>query len=165
MAVAALASDQRHLSAYQSIHPRYNLLYRAPERDILPFCRAEGIGVIPYNAQAGGFLTGKYQRGQAPPEGTRFSDRMGASAVRYRGRYWHDYMFDALDGILEVAKDIGCTGGQLGIAWLLAQPDVTAPIVGATSPAQLSESLNGVSIQLDQATVERLDAMTQDFIE
>ena len=164
LAGAALASERHKLSRYQCIQPRYNLLYRAPERDILPFCRAEGLGVIPYNAQAGGFLTGKYQRGQQPPEGTRFSDRMGASAVRYRGRYWHDYMFDALDQILAVAREIDCTGGQLGIAWLLAQPDVTAPIVGATSPAQLSDSLKGVSIQLDATILKRLDDVTQDFV-
>ena len=77
------------------MQPRYNLLFREIERELLPLCAEEGIGVIPYNPLAGGLLTGKHQRDGAPTEGTRFT--LGTAADRYQDRYWHDAEFDTVD--------------------------------------------------------------------
>src|ERR1700721_1914114 len=86
-------SEARSLVRFDSVQPRYNLLFRQIERELLPLCAEEGIGVIPYNPIAGGLLTGKHQRGQAT-EGTRFT--LGNAASNYQNRYWHDREFDTV---------------------------------------------------------------------
>ncbi|MGI9595749.1 MAG: aldo/keto reductase, partial [Acidimicrobiales bacterium] len=120
---------------FVSVQPRYNLLYRAIEREMLPLCRAEQLAVIPYNPLAGGLLTGKHTRTAAPPEGGRFS--LGTAADRYQERYWNDAEFDAVDRLKEVAESVGTPLTTLALAWVLNQPDITAPIVGASRPDQL----------------------------
>ena len=82
---------------FDSVQPRYNLLFREIERELLPLCAEEGIGVIPYNPIAGGLLTGKHQRAGSPTEGTRFT--LGNAADRYQDRYWHDQEFDTVDAL------------------------------------------------------------------
>src|SRR6185437_9946620 len=97
-----------------SLQPRYNLLFRTFERDLLPLAREEGIGVIPYNPLAGGLLTGKHTQGPAP-EGTRFT--LGTAGARYQERYWHDAEFatvQQLKGVAAEADEHGDDGGQLG---------------------------------------------------
>ncbi len=81
----------------------------------------------------------------------------------YRGRYWNDRMFDVADAVAELARDEGCTPAQLAVAWLLAQPDVTAPIIGASRPEQLVETAKAVGLSLSEATLQRLDQVSQPF--
>ena len=83
------------------LQPRYNLLYRDIERELLPLCRSEGLGVIAYNPLAGGFLSGKYRKGDEPPEGTRSRSARGP---RYQHRYWHDAQFDAVEALRPLAE-------------------------------------------------------------
>ncbi|MEM9655820.1 MAG: aldo/keto reductase [Actinomycetota bacterium] len=132
-------SELEHRIKFVSLQPRYNLLYRAIERELVPLCLSEGIGVIPYNPLAGGLLTGKHQRTAPPPEGTRFS--LGTSADRYRDRYWQDAEFDAVDALQAVAAEAGAPLTTLAVAWVLHQPAVTAPIIGASRPEQLADVL------------------------
>src|SRR5712692_5862859 len=123
--------------------------------------RASGMGVVPYNPLGAGLLTGKYTRGEEPPAESRFAQ--GDYGRMYQGRYWNDRMFDVADAVAELARDEGCTPAQLAVAWLLAQPDVTAPIIGASRPDQLVETAKAVGLSLSEATLQRLDQVSQPF--
>lgn len=148
-------SDVRYLARFDCVQPLYNILNREIEMELLPLCLAEGVGVIPYNPLAGGFLTGKYQRGQPLPPNTRFALR----GQRYMGRYWYDHNFDAVEKLKAIAAEHGKTLAQLALAWVMHNPAITAPIVGATSVAQISESLKVVDMNLTQAELDACDAV------
>jgi aryl-alcohol dehydrogenase (NADP+) len=122
-----------------SVQPRYNMLFRTYERDLLALCAEEGIAVIPYNPLAGGLLTGKHDRTAPPPEGTRF--QLGTAAARYQERYWHDREFETIDAVRKIAAEAGMSMATLAIRWTLSNPAITAPIVGASRPGQLADSL------------------------
>ena len=132
-------SELKNLTAIASVQPRYNLLFRAYERDLLPLCAEEGIAVIPYNPLAGGLLTGKHDRKAPPPDGSRFS--LGAAGPRYQERYWHDREFETVERIRAIAQTAGLSMATLAMSWVLSNPAVTAPIVGASRPEQLADSL------------------------
>jgi len=151
-------SEALGLVRFDSVQPRYNLLYREMERELLPLCSEEGIGVIPYNPIAGGLLTGKHVREGGPTEGTRFT--LGIVAGRYQERYWHDEMFDTVEALRPLATEAGMSLAQLAVAWVLANPAITAPIVGASRPEQLAESLAAAETPLDAALKTRLDELT-----
>jgi 1-deoxyxylulose-5-phosphate synthase len=141
---------------------RYNLLARSPERDLLPLCRARGIAVVPYNPLAAGMLTGKYRRGDDPPEGSRFT--LGDYGRLYRERYWSGQMFDVAEAVAEVAAEVGRTPAQVALAWLLSRPGVTAPVLGASRPDQLEDSAAAVGLELSSEHLDRLDRASQPFI-
>ena len=145
---------------FDSVQPRYNLLFRENERELLPLCAEEGIAVIPYNPLAGGFLTGKHRPG-SPTDGGRFT--LGAAAERYQERYWHDRMFATVEELRTLAAEAGMTMAQLAVAWVLANPVITSPIIGASRPEQLADAVAAVSSPLDPALVERLDALTREY--
>jgi len=132
-------TEARQLSRIDSVQPRYNLLFRAFERDLLPLCREEGIAVIPYNPMAGGLLSGKHDGAAPPMADTRFSLRGGGA--RYQARYWHEQEFATIEALRGVAREAGMSMATLAIAWVLSDPAITAPIVGATRPEQLADSL------------------------
>ena len=151
-------SDRLGLSRFESVQPLYNLLARGIERELLPFCAEEGVGVMIYNPLAGGLLSGKYRRDQPPPEGTRFALNNPTGSL-YRGRYWHEGMFEAVERVKEVAQACGVSPVQLSVAWVLQRPAVTSVILGATRPEQLEETLKAVGVSLDAATIGALDAL------
>jgi 1-deoxyxylulose-5-phosphate synthase len=152
---------ERRLARVTVVQPRYNLLNRVYERDLLPLCRAAGIGIVPYNPLGAGMLTGKYRRGQEPPEGSRFA--LGEYGRMYRGRYWSDAMFDVAESVQEVAREGGWTAAQVAVAWLLAQDRVTAPIVGASRPEQLDDTVGALEVRLPEAALRRLDEVSSPF--
>ncbi|MHB8682502.1 MAG: aldo/keto reductase [Acidimicrobiales bacterium] len=143
-----------------SVQPRYNLLYRANERDLFPLCLEEGIGVIPYNPIAGGLLSGKHAREAQPDEG-RFN--LGTAGPMYRDRYWHDDEFETVEALRPLADKAGISLAQLALGWVLAQPAVTAPIVGASRPEQLDDTFAAVEHPLDAELVAELDALTRQW--
>jgi aryl-alcohol dehydrogenase (NADP+) len=153
-------SDVLRLARFTSVQPRYNLLFRQIERDLLPLCAAEGLAVIPYNPLAGGFLSGKHQPG-APTEGGRFT--LGTAAERYQERYWHDRMFKTVDELRPVAEASGVSMATMAMQWVLANPVITSPIVGASRPAQLADSVAAVGTPIDPAVKATLDEMTHEF--
>ena len=150
-------SELHGISRFESVQPRYNLLFRENERELLPLCAEEQIAVIPYNPLAGGLLTGKHRPG-APTEGTRFT--LGRSQVLYRERYWHDRMFDTVDELRAVAEAEGVPLTTVAIQWVLANPTITSPIVGASRPDQLAASVAAVDTPLDAGLKARLDEIT-----
>jgi len=159
MAMEAIAKS--NLVRIAVLQPRYNLLNRPYERDLLPLARASGMGVVPYNPLGAGVLTGKYKRGGEPPAESRFAQ--GDYGKMYQDRYWSNRMFDVADAVAELARENSCTPAQLAVAWLLAQPDVTAPIIGASRPDQLVETAKAVGLSLSEATMLRLDQVSQPF--
>ena len=140
-----------------SLQPRYNLLFRTFERDLLPLAREEGIGVIPYNPLAGGLLTGKHRQGSAP-EGTRFT--LGTAGARYQERYWHDAEFETVERLKGVAAEAGVSMATMAVGWVLANPAITAPIVGASKPDQLADSLAAADQPMPADLKARLDELT-----
>ena len=148
-------SDRRGLARFECLQPRYNMLYRAAEWELLPAAREFGVGVIVYNPLAGGFLTGKHTRGE-PTKGTRFE--VGGSAPMYRTRYWQDAMFDAVDTLKTHAEKRGKSLTGMAIRWVLDQPGITSAILGASRPEQLKESLAAYRVELDEADREHCDA-------
>ena len=146
---------------FDSVQPRYNLLFREFERELFPLCEEEGIGVIPYNPLAGGLLTGKHSQASGPLEGTRFT--LGNAAQNYQSRYWHDREFDTVEAIKGVSKDSGIPMVQMALRWVLANPAITAPIIGASRAEQLDDSLAAVEAPLPADVKTRLDEITDDY--
>lgn len=140
---ALWVSDKHNLTRFDSVQPRYNLISRQIELELLPLCAEEGIGVIVYNPLAGGLLTGKYSKDVPPPEGTRFALR-----ELYRSRYWHGSSFEAVERLRGIAEGSGRTMTQLALAWVLRNATVTSAIIGATSMTQLEENLAAADLEL-----------------
>jgi aryl-alcohol dehydrogenase-like predicted oxidoreductase len=153
-------SEVRDLVRYDCVQPRYNLLFRAFERDLFPLCVEEGVGVIPYNPLAGGFLTGKHHPGD-PTADTRFT--LGTAAGRYQDRYWHEQMFATVEELARLAGEADMTLAQLAVAWCLAQPAITSPIIGASKPQQLADAVAAVETPLDGDLLARLDELTRPY--
>jgi aryl-alcohol dehydrogenase (NADP+) len=158
LARAVGRSETLGLARFDSVQPRYNLIFREFERELFPLCLDEQIGVIPYNPIAGGMLTGKHDRSQPPPEGTRFM--LGNAAQTYQDRYWHDNVFDTVDELHKIASEAGMPLATLAVAWTLAHPAITAPIVGASRPEQLDATIAAVDAPLDADLVARLNQVT-----
>ena len=154
-------SEALHLAKFVCVQPRYNLLFRQIERELLPLCEEEGIAVIPYNPLAAGLLTGKHQRSAGPAEGGRFT--LGTAAKMYTDRYWHDREFDAIEAIAQIARESGIEMTTLAVAWVLANPAITAPIIGASKPGQLAASVAAAEVKLPAEVKARLDELTHDF--
>lgn len=143
MCKALWTSDVYNLNKFVCVQPRYNLLDRHIEAELLPLCADQGIGVIPFNPIAGGLLSGKYKRGDPPPRDTRFG-----LMDMYMKRYWYETNFDAVEKVVDVANDNGKTPVQLAVAWLLQNPIITSPIIGASRVDQVKESLQAVNMEL-----------------
>jgi aryl-alcohol dehydrogenase-like predicted oxidoreductase len=150
---ALWASDRLGLARYDSIQPHYNLANRAEfERDLKEVVASYGLGIIPYSPLAGGFLTGKYERATGSTS--------GSASVRADGiqkRYFTDAGWQTLDAVRTVATESNSTPTAVALAWLLAQPNMTAPIIGANSPDQLRVSLAAAELTLTAEQVTRLE--------
>jgi aryl-alcohol dehydrogenase (NADP+) len=146
---------------FASVQPRYNLLFRQVERELLPLAEAEGLGVIPYNPLAGGFLSGKHRREAGPTAGTRFT--LGTAAGRYQERYWHEREFATVEALGPLAREAGMPLVRLAVAWVLAHGAITAPIVGASRPEQLDDVLPAAEKELDAGLKARLDELTREY--
>jgi aryl-alcohol dehydrogenase (NADP+) len=154
-------SDTLRLARFTSVQPRYNLLFRQVERELFPLCAAEGLAVIPYNPLAGGFLSGKHRREAGPAAGTRFT--LGTAARRYQERYWREREFETVEELRALAAEAGMSMSQLALAWVLANPVITSPIVGASRPEQLDDVVAGAGKTLDAGLKARLDELTAEY--
>jgi 1-deoxyxylulose-5-phosphate synthase len=153
--------ELRGLARLECVQPRYNLLFRQVERELFPLCEEEGLGVIPYNPIAGGLLSGKHRRAAGPLPGTRFAHPSIGAA--YQERYWHERQLTTVEALRELAAEAGMSMVQMAVAWVLANPVVTAPIVGATKPEQLDDAVAAVDKTLDPGLKARLDALTHEY--
>jgi len=154
-------SEALGIAMFVSVQPRYNLLFRQIERELLPLCLEEGLAVIPYNPLAGGLLTGKHTLSAPPPEGSRFT--LGTAGSMYTDRYWKEREFSAVAALGKSAQEAGIDLTTLSVAWVLANPAITSPIIGASKPEQLKASVAALSVKLDAALKTRLDELTHEF--
>ena len=144
-----------------SVQPRYNLLFREMERELFPLCRQEGVGVIPYNPIAGGLLSGRHRHEAGPTPGSRFT--LGGAARIYQDRYWHEGMFDTVERLRAVAQEAGLDLVTMSVAWVMANPVITAPIIGASRPEQLAPAIAAESMGLPADLKSRLDELTAQY--
>ncbi len=150
-------SERRGWARYDCVQPRYNLLYREIEAELLPLCRDQGVGVIAYNPLAGGFLTGKHAAEAPPTPGTRFT--LGASGELYRERYWHAAQFEAVRALKDDCQRRGWDLATASVAWVLQQPGITSAIVGASRPEQLDATLAAPGLSFDDEARAAFDAV------
>ena len=144
----ALETSRRlQLARYQCLQPRYNLLYREIETEVLPLAKAAGLGMIVYNPIAGGLLSGKYRADEEPREGTRFT--LGSAARVYQRRYWDSLQLEAVDRLRAAVQQRGLSLVSVAVAWVLAQPGITSAIIGASRAEQLGDSIAGAALDLD----------------
>src|SRR5262249_36487099 len=152
-------SELKNLVRIDSVQPRYNLLFRSFERDLLRLCAEEAIAVIPSNPLAGGLLTGKHNPKAPPAEGSRF--QLGSAGPRYQERYWHEQEFATVEALRKVAAEAGMSLATLALRWVLSNPAITAPTIGASRPEQLADSLAAAEQgPLTQDLKARLDELT-----
>jgi aryl-alcohol dehydrogenase-like predicted oxidoreductase len=152
---ALWASDRLGIARFDSVQPRYNLLFREIEHDLLPLCEDQGVGVIVYNPLAGGFLTGKHRRGEPPAANTRFA----VAGKLYLDRYWNEASFEAVERLRRFFEARGKSLTRVAVAWVLKQRAVTSAIVGATSDSQLRDTLGGVGVELDAEETDHCEAV------
>jgi aryl-alcohol dehydrogenase-like predicted oxidoreductase len=157
LATALWTSDKLGLARFDCDQPRYNILYREIENEILPLCREQGVGVIVYNPLAGGFLTGRYNPGQALEQGTRFT--LNVSGKLYQARYWNDYMFEAVENLKKFFTGREKSLTHVALAWVLAQQGITSAILGASKPEQLTDSLKGLEMTLDEEEMKMCNSI------
>jgi aryl-alcohol dehydrogenase-like predicted oxidoreductase len=152
---ALCTSELKGFERFESLQPQYSLVERNIEREVLPVSREEGLGVIPWSPLGGGFLSGKYRRGERPPQDSRIAeatdDMEEAWARRSTERNWR-----TLDVIDEISEETGKSYAQISLNWLLRQEDVTAPIIGARRLDQLEDNLQATGWELSAEQVRRL---------
>jgi aryl-alcohol dehydrogenase-like predicted oxidoreductase len=154
-------SRQMGWEPFTCLQPQYNLLCRFIEWEVAQVCVNEGLGIIPWSPLRGGWLSGKYRRGMtAPPPGTRVEE----ASRRGWGEMWDNYnnerTWQLLDVLFEVAEVYHKTPAQVAINWLLQQPGVTAPIIGARSMEQFVDNMGSVGWTLDAEAVRRLNEVS-----
>lgn len=152
---ALWVSKAAGLNSFISVEPRYHLLDRHVEEDLTPCCQAYNIGVIPWYPLAGGLLTGKYQRGEAPPSGTRFSTNLPLY-----GRMLNKTNFDQLDILEKFATERNHTIAELAIAWLLSHDWVSTVIAGVTKVEQVKANIASAAWKLSPDDMTQLDKAT-----
>ena len=147
---------------FVSVQPRYNLLFRQIERELLPLCDEERLAVIPYNPLAGGLLTGKH-RHDAPPAEGRFTAAVGKAGAMYQERYWHKREFETIEKLRAIAGEAGQSLTKLAVAWVLANSTITSAIIGASRADQLTETLAAVDFELEPQLKSQLDDTTIEY--
>lgn len=153
LAAALQVSDQHGYTRYQTLQPPYSLVNREEyERDLKQLCIGQRLGVITYSSLASGFLSGKYRQGQAMPSSPR--------AQGIQQRYMNERGFRILEEVDRVAAAHNATPSQVSLAWILAQPGITAPIASATSVEQMRELLEAISLKLTDEEMQSLDRVS-----
>src|SRR5262249_5752425 len=123
LAEADRVARELGVARYETLQPRYNLLYRDIETELLPFARQERIGVIVYSPIAGGLLSGKYRAGEAPRAGTRFT--LKGAGEMYQHRYWDQMQMAAVEDLAKETESRGLSLASVAVAWVLAQAGIT----------------------------------------
>ncbi|WP_053374050.1 aldo/keto reductase [Paenibacillus sp. FJAT-27812] len=150
-------SERLGLNRFVSTQVSYSLADRTPEAELVPMCLDQGVGIIPYFPLAGGILSGKYSSSNQAPEGSR------AQTDPSFGRFLNDKTLTLGEEVNKLSEELGCTPSVLSLAWLMHQPVISTVIVGAARAEQLVENSKSVALQLDAATLARLDTLSKPF--
>ena len=145
-----------------SSQPQYNMIWRIIESEVVPTCRELGIGQIVWSPLAQGVLTGKYLPGQAPPEGSRATSEGGAGFV---AEYLTEDILSRVQRLRPIAEDAGLTMAQLAVSWTLQNDNVSAAIIGASRPEQVTDNARAAGVRLDEATMKAIDEVLDGVIE
>jgi aryl-alcohol dehydrogenase-like predicted oxidoreductase len=148
-------SEREGLARFDCVQPQYSLVVRDIEHEVLPASREEGLGVLPWSPLAGGFLTGKYSRDDAPPENTRM-----ASWVDTWKRHATPEKFDIVDRVCEIANSRGKEPAQIALSWVKDRPGVTSPILGARNVEQLDKNLGVIGWSLEEQDLNLLEEVS-----
>jgi len=144
------------LEKFIAVQPPYNLLQRDVERDLLPYCQQEGLGVLTYTPLMGGFLTGKYSKDVSPPKGSRYE---------YNPRFWErvnkESNFTVLQQVERVADEVKIPLSKLALAWILKNPIITASIMGASTAEQVEDNCSITEIKIDDEIYRKLNDLTK----
>lgn len=151
LATMLFLADQNGLHRFVSMQNHYNLAYREEEREMIPLCITQGVGLIPWSPLARGFLSGTRKR-----EGKGSTVRAGSDAFA-DDMYFRDEDFAVVDALVEVANELGRKPAQVALAWLLSAPGVDAPIVGTTKLEQLEELVQAVDLELGKGHIQKLE--------
>jgi len=154
IADALRIADQMGFDRIVSSQPQYNMIWRVIEAEVVPLCEKEGIGQVVWSPIAQGALTGKYLPGGELPPGSRANDPTGANFIR---NYLTEPILSRVQQLRPVAEQAGLSLAQLGIAWTLQNPGVSAAIVGATRPEQVRENVRAAGVRLGQDIMRRID--------
>jgi aryl-alcohol dehydrogenase (NADP+) len=154
-AQALHTSETQGWAKFVSMQNHYNLVYREEEREMIPLCVNEGIGLIPWSPMARGFFAGNRKRGGGGETVRSNSDPFGNSL------YFRDEDFVVADRVAEVAKERGVTGPQIALAWMLNKPHIHSPIIGATKMEHLDQAIAALDIKLSEDEVKRLEETYQ----
>jgi aryl-alcohol dehydrogenase (NADP+) len=152
LARALHAADRRGLQRFVAMQNHYNLAYREEEREMIPLCLSEGLGLVPWSPLARGFLSGTRTRESPRPTGRAQNDEFADDL------YFKDADFRVLDAVRAVAQERGASPAQVALAWLLGRPGVDAPIVGATRIAHLQDLAKALDLDLSEEDRRRLEA-------
>jgi len=138
--------DAKGYNRFVSSQPQYSALWRVIESEVVPLSKKEGIGQIVWSPMAQGVLTGKYLPGKKPPAGSRATDKKsGAGMIT---NWLREEVLTAVQNLAPIAKEAGLTMGQLAIAWVLQNPNVSSAIMGATKPSQVKENVKAAGVKL-----------------
>ncbi|HZD87644.1 MAG TPA: aldo/keto reductase family protein [Gaiellaceae bacterium] len=155
------AQEMAGVERFVSSQPQYSMIWRGPERDVIPYSREHGISQIVWSPLAQGVLTGKYEPGEPPPEGTRAtSESMGGFMQRARDQE----LLERVQRLRPVADELGLTMAQLALAWVLREENVASAIVGATRPEQVEDNAAASGVELDEGTLARIDEILGDSV-
>jgi aryl-alcohol dehydrogenase-like predicted oxidoreductase len=144
-------ADTHGWTRFVTMQNHYNLVYREEEREMIPFCQAEGIGIIPWSPLARGFLAGNRSRAD---DGNTVR---GKSDTFSHEMYYQESDFEVVDHVVEIAQKHGCTPAQIALAWMLHKPWITAPIIGATKMPHLEQAVGALEIQLSPEDISSLE--------
>lgn len=146
-----------------SNQPQYSMLWRVIEAEVVPTCEELGIGQIVWSPIAQGVLTGKYLPGQAPPEGSRATDEKGGANMI--GRWMQDDVLERVQLLRPIAEEAGLTMAQLAVAWVLQNSNVSAAIIGASRPEQVTDNVKAAGVRLDESTLKAIDKAVGSIVE
>jgi len=154
IADAVRIADQMGFDRIISSQPQYSLLWRVPEAEVMPMCRANGIGQIVWSPLAQGVLTGKYRPGAELPEGTRATEEGGRHFISWLLR---DEVLVPVERFCELARESGLSPAEVAIAWVLRNDNVSSAIIGASRPEQVLQNVRGADVKLDDDFVAKID--------
>jgi aryl-alcohol dehydrogenase-like predicted oxidoreductase len=154
--------DTLRLARFVSVQPRYNLLFRQIERELLPLAGEEHLAVIPFNPLAGGLLSGKYRQDETPDKG-RFSAELGTFGAMYQARYWNQRQFETIGNLQALVNETDEPLTKIAVAWILANPAITSVILGASRTEQLTDTLAAADYHFDPELKAKLDGITAGY--
>jgi voltage-dependent potassium channel beta subunit len=162
IADALRLAKEMNLDRIVSNQPRYNMIQRQIEAEIIPLCEREGVGQVVFSPLAQGVLTGKYLPGEVPKEGTRAAD---SESNRFMQQLMNKEVLSAVNKLRSVASDAGLSMSQLALAWILGHENVSSAIIGASRPEQVEDNAKAAGVRLSADVVSEIDGILKDVIQ